>query len=152
MPGRPQETAYERVDVIRNARRVFSVKDGKVAPAPEEAVRIGAWETFAERAALRQASPPVGALTAIRQAADVNIPLRFLKPGDQAVLVGLPHSDATRASVQRDLAAGYVVILPERPAEPGARTGWWRVNPATGETLGIGTGGYGDAIVEYGFC
>ncbi len=151
VPGPPSDTAYERVDVIHNARRVFSVKDGSVTPAPEEAVRIGAWETYAERSALRQATPPSGALTAIRQAADASIPLRVLRPGDGAVLAGLAHSDATKTSVQADLDAGYVVILPERPAEPGARTGWWRVDPATGETLGIGTGGYGDAMVEYAF-
>ncbi len=151
VPGRSSDTAYERVDVIRNARRVFSVKDGSVTPAPEEAVRIGAWETYAERVALRQAAPPFGALTAIRQAAEASIPLRVLKPGDRDVLAGLSHSDATKASVQADLDAGYAVILPERPAEPGARSGWWRVNPATGETLGIGTGGYGDSMVEYAF-
>ena len=151
VPGRPQATAYERVDVIHNARRAFTVKDGKLAPAPEEAVRIGAWETFAERTALRQATPPFGALTAFRQAAEANIPLRVLQPGDGDALARLSHSDATKTSVQRDLAAGYVVILPERPVEPGARSGWWRVDPATGETLGIGTGGYGDSIVEYAF-
>ncbi len=151
VPGRSEATAYERVDVIRNARRVFSVKDGSVTPAPEEAVRIGAWETYAERAALRQAAPPFGALTAIRQATDASIPLRVLKPGDRDVLAGLSHSDATKASVQADLDAGYVVILAERPTEPGGRTGWWRVNPATGETLGVSTGGYGDSMVEYAF-
>ena len=120
-----------------------------MAAAPEEAVRIGAWETFAERTALRQATPPFGALTAFRQAAEANIPLRVLQPGDGDALARLSHSEATKTSVQRDLAAGYVVILPERPIEPGARSGWWRVDPATGETLGIGTGGYGDSIVEY---
>ncbi len=120
-PVRPQETAYERVDVISNARRVFSVKGGRVAPAPEEAVRIGAWETFAERALLRQACAPFGALEAIRQATAAGIPLQVLQPGDGSVLKGLPHSAATVASVQHDLDAGYVVILPERPDGCGGR-------------------------------
>jgi hypothetical protein len=147
-PGKLQ-TAYERVDVIRNARRVFSVRNGAVTPAPEDAVRIGAWETFAERAPLRQGGVPFGALTAIRQATDAGIALRILKPGDGAVLAGLGHSDATKASVQRDLEAGYIVILPDRTSGTATGTGWWRVDPATGETLGIATGGYGDSMVEY---
>ena len=147
-PGEAQ-TAYERVDVIRNARRVFAVRDGTVTPAPEEAVRIGAWETLAERAPLRQTAVPFGALTAIREATDAGIALRVLKPGDDAVLAGMAHSDATKASVQSDLAAGYVVILPERSVTAGSRAGWWRVNPSTGETLGMATGGYGDSMVEY---
>jgi len=148
-PGRPQETAYQRVDVLHNARRVFSVKGGTVTPAPAEAVRIGAWETLAERSLLRQLAPPSGALEAIRAATAAGIPLKVLKPGEGDLLKGLAHSAATVASVQRDLAAGYVVILPERPVNAEAATGWWRVNPATGETLGITTGGYGDSMVEY---
>ena len=148
-PARPQETAYQRVDVLHNARRVFSVKGGTVTPAPAEAVRIGAWETLAERSLLRQLGPPHGALEAIREATAAGIPLKVLRPGDGSVLKGLAHSAATVASVQRDLDAGYVVILPERPANAAAATGWWRVNPATGETLGITTGGYGDSMVEY---
>lgn len=148
-PARPQATAYQRVDVLHNARRVFSVKGGAVTPAPAEAVRIGVWETLAERSILRQLAPPSGSLEAIRAATSAGIPLKVLRPGDGDLLEGSAHSAATIVSVQRDLEAGYVIIVPERPVPVGAATGWWRVNPATGETLGITTEGYGDAMVEY---
>ena len=148
-PVRSQKTAYQRVDVLSNARRVFSVKGGSVTPAPAEAVRIGVWETLAERTLLRPPAAPFGALEAIRAATAAGIPLKVLRPGDGSVLKGLTHSAATVASVQQDLDAGYVDILPQRPEDAGAATGWWRVNPATGETLGITTGGYGDSMVEY---
>jgi len=148
-PARPQETAYQRVDVLSNARRVLAVKGGAATPAPEEAVRVGVWETLAERSALRQPAAPFGALEAIRQASEDGIPIRVLRPGQTTVLQGLQHSAATKAGVQRDLDAGYVVILPERAGGASEQSGWWRVDPATGETLGIASGGYGGAMVEY---
>lgn len=143
------DTAYERVDVIRNARRVFTVAHGELTPSPADAVRIGVWETLAERAPLRQTGTMSGALEAIRQTTEAGIPLRVLSPPDAGALAALDHSAATKTSVRRDLDAGYVVILPERAASPGADTGWWRVDPVTGETLGMATGGYGDSMVEY---
>jgi hypothetical protein len=149
VPGRAEETGYQRVDVLGNARRVFSVKGGSVALAPEEAVRIGVWETYAERTPLWKPGTPSGAVEAVRQATAAGIPLRVLKPGDGSVLQTLGHSAATKASVQRDLDAGYAVVLPERAADQAAPAGWWRVNPSTGETLGISTGGYGSEMVEY---
>jgi hypothetical protein len=50
-----------------------------------------------------------------------------------------------RALVSADLAAGYQVVL--SPTPRGDST-WWRVNPGTGETLGMGRHG-GTAMWEY---
>jgi hypothetical protein len=135
--------------VLANARRVFSVKGGSLSPAPEEAVRLGVWETYAERMPLWEVGMASGSLDAIRQATAAGIALRVLKPGDGTVLQGLSHSAATKASVRRDLDAGYVVVLPERASDLSAPAGWWRISSATGETLGISTGGYGNQMVEY---
>ena len=40
--------------------------------------------------------------------------------------------------------------MPETIAS-GAATGWWRVNPLTGETLGLAGDGRGTETVEYSF-
>jgi hypothetical protein len=55
-----------------------------------------------------------------------------------------------RARVEADLAAGYAVVLPRQAASGGrSAPGWWRVDPATGQTLGMDGHGRGAAIIEY---
>jgi hypothetical protein len=61
----------------------------------------------------------------------------------------LPHD--VRARIERDLAEGYVVMVPNRAILMEGRpvVGWWRVDPRNGQTLGIGESGAGIAFVEY---
>jgi hypothetical protein len=74
------------------------------------------------------------------------VALRNLQdPGWQRVQV--PKDSRTR--IEKDLAAGYVVIVPNK-ASQGA-LGWWRVDPSTGLTLGLGQEGWGQATAEYAF-
>jgi hypothetical protein len=49
---------------------------------------------------------------------------------------GLAISEAARARIAEALAAGYVVVVPERAVELGGeeRVGWWLVDPTTGAT------------------
>ncbi|MGH7381031.1 MAG: hypothetical protein ACREKR_02205 [Candidatus Methylomirabilales bacterium] len=56
-----------------------------------------------------------------------------------------------RARIDQDLAAGYTVLVPKEavPMEGGPLVGWWRVNPRTGHTLGIGESGWGQTATEY---
>jgi len=55
-----------------------------------------------------------------------------------------------RARVEADLAAGYAIVLPRQAASGGrSAPGWWRIDPATGQTLGIDRHGRGAAMIEY---
>ena len=51
-----------------------------------------------------------------------------------------------RSQVSADLAAGFVVVLPKSAEEDFT---WWRIDPRTGETLGMGETGWGQAMAEY---
>jgi hypothetical protein len=64
-------------------------------------------------------------------------------------MVELPQD--IRFRIERDLADGYVVVTPNRPIlfRGQELVGWWRVDPKTGETLGIGANGAGQGIAEY---
>src|SRR5262249_10081232 len=57
--------------------------------------------------------------------------------------VDLPKD--VRARIEQDLAAGYMVIAPRKPISLNeqARVGWWRIDPQTGQTLGISSRGWG---------
>ena len=78
------------------------------------------------------------------------MPSKVITPADPTPLDALPIPAVSRQAIAQDLANGYVVIVPETIAS-GAMTGWWRVNPATGETLGLAGDGRGTETVEYSF-
>lgn len=67
----------------------------------------------------------------------------MLKPGDEAKLAALKASPDLTARMLADLKAGQIVV-----ASAGG-DGWWRIDPATGTTLGMGANGSGAAMVEY---
>lgn len=52
-----------------------------------------------------------------------------------------------RDRIRGDLEAGYTVLTPGAGA--GAAVTWWRIDPRTGESLGLSDSGGGQAFVEY---
>jgi transglutaminase-like putative cysteine protease len=63
--------------------------------------------------------------------------------------LGLPPG--VRARIGEEIARGNIVLVPERAVPLRARptAGWWRIDPASGSTLGIMESGEGAAIAEY---
>jgi hypothetical protein len=63
--------------------------------------------------------------------------------------VELPRD--VRVRIERDLAEGYAVLVPERAILLEGRpvVGWWRVDPRNGQTLGLGENGWGTEYVEW---
>ena len=57
----------------------------------------------------------------------------------------LALSADVRARIQSDLAAGNSVLVPSAPVvtTEGTEVAWWRINPVTGDTLGISEAGLG---------
>ncbi len=53
--------------------------------------------------------------------------------------------------IRQDLEQGYIILAPRRAVEIDGRewVTWWRINPRTGQTIGVGGHGWGQAIVEY---
>lgn len=51
-----------------------------------------------------------------------------------------------RRRVLDDLAAGYLAVV---PSDGAGAVGWWRVDPSTGTTVGMGDRGWGQAMTEY---
>lgn len=59
-------------------------------------------------------------------------------------------SSDLRARIGEDLTAGYVVLVPKTPllVEGKRIEGWWRMDPRTGQTLGVGGRGWGQTATE----
>jgi hypothetical protein len=65
-------------------------------------------------------------------------------------LAHLKLADDERSRIAGDLEAGYTVIVPRAPVKIAGRefVGWWRVDPRTGDSLGISHDGWGGAAAE----
>ena len=110
-------------------------------------VKQGVADTNAEALVLAGNWPaPINTAESFAQSAGNRDPWQRLAPGDAGRVAQLGLGADLAARVSADLAAGRTVVVPKS----GART-WWRVDPATGETLGMGPNGWGQSLVEYAF-
>jgi hypothetical protein len=66
------------------------------------------------------------------------------------VLANLTFSDDLRRRVSEDLDSGYMVVAPKTPIQKQNETsaGWWRIDPRSGDTLGMSANGWGGSATE----
>lgn len=133
------------VDILHSSRRFLTTGPSGVVSDANHAVLAGAWDTMVERLYVERFAQGVD--SAYSSFADGSGPLTVLT--DVAELQGSGAPDAALPALQRDLAAGNVVVYASDHAASGTAFSWWRVDPATGTTLGIGSRGHGNAALEY---
>lgn len=144
----PTETGVEVIDVVANPRRSFSWVDGQLQADAGRTARRGVWETHSEGViSSTDGRDGFTTMAALREADGSRRAVTVLVPG-QADLVDALAPDAISAeNMRRDLAAGYAIVVPADAAADD-RTGWWRIDTASGETLGIISDGRGAVVVE----
>lgn len=74
-----------------------------------------------------------------------------LKKGEESKLLALALPPEVIARIIADLEAGYTVVAPSGKGLTKVTAGWWRIDPKTGNTLGMGANGWGTSLVEYAF-
>lgn len=143
----PLDGSSALVDVVQNPRRVLRIGETEGGLDRAAALQVGVWETATERVAA-----PAGSVVAhdtlgfMEAAGEAGLPWRTLRAGDAAP-DALPG--AARAAIADDLAAGFVVVAPERLPAGAVEATWWRVDPVTGVALGRAGDGRGQAATEY---
>lgn len=142
-----RHTAF--LDVLSNKKRAVRPEMGKPILDAGKALATGVWETEAETALFPAASPQTfGTSGAITRAQAADIPIVVLRPGDSTDRIDL-DSDA-EYHISQDLRDGYAIVVPQTIPEGDSMTGWWRVDPNTGETLGrLSDGRGGSPITEW---
>ena len=124
LAGTPDDAVVRSsLDIMNNPRRSLE--------SPELLVQHGVWETLSERDLFGDTQT---------NTANHGSVFDVVAPGSEAP-DHLPEE--ARYNLQRDLDSGFAALLPE-----GSDT-WWRVDPATGETLGITADGRGQSMLEY---
>ena len=142
------DTRYSGIDVVSNPRRSFIVDDAGLLAAPELSLRAGVRETVAEHAIGSSNGMGFNTIGEFEPLLERDQQVSALTTAK--AVPRLPDVSAVgRLALVRDLESGYVVVpAPTSSRHPGL-TAWWRVNPNTGETLGMGTPGWGIDMEEY---
>lgn len=142
-------TYRELIDVAFNPA---GARLGSTGSPFEVRVRQGVADTVAEMLAL---GADVG--TAENTASVFNrLPANnnrglLIAAGDEAAARALPWPEDETARVAADVGAGYMVLVPREAVmiKDQQRVGWWRVDPASGETVGVMDSGYHMGKAEY---
>ena len=148
--GSPSENvAFEAFDIVSN--RAAASPDGG-AEAFRARLEQGVLDTNAEALLLRDVLtfPDSGENTAraFERSLRKGIPWVLISAPGDPLLKKFPA--AVRACLHADLVAGNLVAVP--PPQEATEAGgfaWWRIDPLTGDTLGIGSGGWGSEFIEY---
>jgi hypothetical protein len=141
------------IDIVHNKRRSLAVRNGEVVVASRQALMAGVWETWVENAYFSARSDATilgSAAGLLRRAGEQSVPVHLVGPGEEGKLSRLRLPAQSIDAVIADLENGFHVIVPERPLFEAPSIGtWYRVNAATGETLGMADGGLGATVAEY---
>ncbi len=155
LPGQSEKVAFEAFDIVHNR---VAVTPGARDAAFRERLEQGVLDTNAESLLMQLdvSFGEVGGLgkntaQAFEDSLRRGIPWVLVESPDDPAIQELAVSEDIRARLGADLAAGFLVAAPKIRA-PSARNDdfcWWRIDPVTGDTLGIGSRGWGSEFVEY---
>jgi len=109
---------------------------------------VAAWA--AERCAECTVAVIENAATIMAAALDNGGSLVAVEPGSTANLPAFADDDVREAAAGQ-LRAGNLLVLPAEPVvlADAERAAWWRIDPATGDTLGLLAGRGGEGYAEY---
>lgn len=139
----PEQPPHFIVDVLHNNRRVLQQTGSGFAVDQATTMLYGAWETALEKQyAELLGDGETEAQNALNMFAG-GTPSFTAFTGENADISSVPAT--IRRAMRGDLQRGYTVLYPSGTND----THWWRLNPASGELLGIGATGAGQAILEY---
>jgi hypothetical protein len=71
-------------------------------------------------------------------------------PDQRSALDSLEFSADIRRRIVQDLESGYIVVAPKAPVhwQTESFAGWWRIDPLTGDALGVAGNGWGQSLTE----
>jgi hypothetical protein len=130
-------------DIVVNA---VAVRPGASRSAFQARLTQGVADTNTE-AILQGADRVSNAAIALAEQPGAEAWITLQGPADSA----LEKSDwplQSRLQLKQTLAHGYVVVIPKSVAHEPADRVWWRIDPRTGDTLGMGELGWGQGLAE----
>jgi hypothetical protein len=143
-----RETIKELIDIASNG---IGVRQAAGRKSFQIRMRQGVADTVAELVALRgNLGGPENTASIISKATDANAGALVLVR-DTTAVKDLSWPEDAAARLATNLEGGYAVVALRQPVElqGQARTGWWRIDPVSGETIGVMDTGFHQAVPDY---
>lgn len=138
----------EGLDIVAN--------DVSVSPAAKGdafAVQLqqGVLETVLEAREMSDTGPVINTAILFAESKAPKIDWLLIQDAEDPDWKSIDLPSDVRARIEEDLSAGFWAIAPARQVSVGGkpRSGWWRLNPDTGNVVGIGEKGMGQAMTQY---
>ncbi|HSK09263.1 MAG TPA: hypothetical protein VK911_06785 [Vicinamibacterales bacterium] len=132
--------SFEAFDIVAND---VSVRAGASSSPFEGRLRQGVLDTLAEAYALPEGCCGERLPNAATEMAASPAPWTVVKDTSEIGSLGLPED--MEARLASDIAQGYVVLVQPQSNTPA----WWRIDPRSGMTIGMGGDGWGQGGLEY---
>jgi hypothetical protein len=141
-----QAAVMEFIDIASNS---VGVRPDPALNAFRVRLRQGVVDTVAEQVALSGALDK-GENPATTFALDAADGWQLIDARDVTAVEKLEWPADVEARLAEDIGAGYAAYLPRQAFQNNgrARWGWWRVDPSSGETVGVMDNGLHPAVVE----
>jgi len=127
----------ELIDIVSNST---GVRPGAGRSAFEVRVRQGVADTVAELLTLggnvREVENTASVFASTPEGMTAGT---LIRPGDSGGVRKLAWPEVAAARLAADVDAGFVALASTQPAQLNGRThvGWWRIDPASGQTIGV---------------
>lgn len=149
---------YEQKDDHITNIKVFDIVDNRIAVSVDNIeksflIRLmqGIFDSVAEAVFMTHKGEEDGLSKMYKKIEKENINWLTLYNSGENILESSELSDNVKILINRDLAKGFIIIVPEKAVtiDGNPVIKWWRIHPETGETLLIGNYGWGQAMVSY---
>lgn len=136
------------VDIIFNEMGVFPIPG---LDAFRVRIGQGVLDTNVETEALPAEGTPANTAILYDESKSRNLDWVLIKSETDPVWDAVRISADLRARIEKDLSQGFLALVPKESLQINGefQTGWWRIHPQTGSTLGMGENGKGQATTSY---
>ena len=135
----------QAVDVVQNPRRGFAKHKTGVQFDAQAVLAAGVWDTQLEGGLLPEGDVTYNTAANFAAAKAAAAAVKVVTSAQQ--LAALAVSDDAKASMSHDLRRGAALVVAEHNMD--GVSGWWRIDPTTGNTVGQIDDGRGSEIVEF---
>ncbi len=138
----------ESIDIIAND--ISPARKTSVHPFSVH-VEQGILDTLVEAQEMGESGRVENTAVLFKQSRTQGINWLFIQGPDDPNWKRVQVSADARARLEQEIGRGFDILVPEKeiPVAGKPRFAWWRLNPETGNFLGVGEKGAGQAMTEY---
>jgi hypothetical protein len=126
------------LDIVNNTRMSLKVTDDMVGQHVEANLKLGVWETHAERlSVIAEEAQKFSTISVFEDASSQSIPSLVITQSNLTELQKLDLNETTINALKKDVADFGILVIPAINPRIDGSFGWWRIDRSSGQSLGM---------------